>query len=76
VGGTVVNAEVITSLSRFLRQFENLHTSGIGKLQYRLNGTAFVESSGSCKLPFDEKREIELNVSPAGEKGTKRGKDE
>ena len=70
-----MNAEVITGPSSFLCQFENLHTSGVGNLRDRLNGTAFVESPGSFKLPFDEKREIDLNVSPAGEKGAKVGKD-
>lgn len=60
--------EVLTGLSSFLRQFQELHTSGVGKLRYRLKGTAFVESPGSFKLPFDEKGEIDLNVSPAGEK--------
>jgi hypothetical protein len=70
-----VNAEVVTRLSSFPRQFKDLHTSGVGKLRDRLKGTAFVESPSGFKLSFEAKREIDLNVSPAGEKDTKSGKD-
>lgn len=59
-GSEVVNVEVITGLSSFLRQFQELNKSGVGKLRYRLKGTAFVESPGSFKLPFDKMGEVDL----------------
>ena len=59
-GSEVVNVEVITGLSSLLRQFQELNRSGVGKLRYRLKGTAFVESPGSFKLSFDEKGEVDL----------------
>ena len=61
-GSEVVNVEVITSLSSFLRQFQDLNKSGVGKLRYRLKGTAFVLSPSSFKLPFDEKGEVDLGL--------------
>jgi LEA14-like dessication related protein len=61
-GSEVVNVEVITGLSSFLRQFQEFNKSGVGKLQYRLKGTTFIESPGSFKLPFDEKGEVDLVV--------------
>jgi len=66
-GSEVVNVEVITGLSSFLRQFQELNKSGVGKLRYRLKGTAFVESPGSFKLPFDEKGEVDLAVPASRE---------
>lgn len=62
-GSEVVNVEVITSLGSFLRQFQELNKSGVGKVRYRLKGTAFVESPSSFKLPFDEKGEVDLGLS-------------
>ena len=62
-GSEVVNVEVITGLGSFLRQFQELNTSGAGKLRYRLKGTAFVESPSRFKLPFDEKGEVDLGLS-------------
>jgi LEA14-like dessication related protein len=62
-GSEVVNVEVITGLSSFLRQFQELNKSGVGTLRYRLKGTAFVVSPRSFKLPFDEKGEVDLGLS-------------
>ena len=62
-GSEVVNVEVITGLGSFLRQFQELNKSGVGKLRYRLKGTAFVASPMSFKLPFDEKGEVDLGLS-------------
>jgi LEA14-like dessication related protein len=67
-GSEVVHVEVITGLGSFLRQFQEINKSGMGKVRYRLKGTAFVESPSSMKLPFEEKGEIDLNLTPAGEK--------
>ncbi len=67
-GSEVVSVEVITGLGSFLRQFQEINKSGVGKVRYRLKGTAFVESPSSLKLPFDEKGEIDLDMTPAGEK--------
>ena len=62
-GSQVVNVEVITGITSFLRQFQGLNKTGSGgKMTYRIKGTAFVESPGTFKLPFDEKGEIELGV--------------
>jgi LEA14-like dessication related protein len=66
-GSEVVNVEVITSLSSFLRQFQELNTSGSGKLRYGLKGTAFVESPSRFKLPFDEKGEVDFGLGSSGE---------
>jgi len=67
-GSEVVHVEVITGLGSFLRQFQEINKSGVGKVRYRLKGTAFAESPSSVKFPFDEKGEIDLNLTPAGEK--------
>jgi len=67
-GSEVVNVEVITSLGSFLRQVQNLGSSGSSaenKLIYRLKGTAFVDSPSSFKLPFDEKGEVDLPLGSA-----------
>jgi hypothetical protein len=62
-GSEMVNVEVITSLGSFLRQFQELNKSGVGKVRYRLKGTAYVVSPRSFKLPFDEKGEVDLSLS-------------
>lgn len=62
-GSDVVNVEVITGLGSFLRQFQEFNKSGVGKVRYRLKGTAFVEAPSSFKLPFDEKGEFDLSLS-------------
>jgi len=62
-GSEVVNVEVFTGLGSFLRQFQEFNKSGVGKVRYRLKGTAFVEASSSFKLPFDEKGEFDLGLS-------------
>lgn len=63
-GSQVVNVEVITSISSFLRQVQELSKTGAGgKMTYRIKGTAFVESPGTFKLPFDEKGEIDLGFA-------------
>jgi LEA14-like dessication related protein len=66
-GSEVVNVEVITSLNSFLRQFQDLNTSGVGKLRYQLKGTVFVESPSRFKLPFDEKGEVDLGLGSSNE---------
>jgi LEA14-like dessication related protein len=68
-GSEVVNVEVITGLSSFLRQFQEFSKSGVGKLRYRLKGTTFVESPGSFKLPFEEKGEVDFAVPASIEAG-------
>ncbi|BFU94197.1 MAG: conserved protein of unknown function [Nitrospira sp.] len=67
-GSEVINVEVITSLGSFLRQVQNLGSSGgsaENKLVYRLKGTAFVDSPSSFKLPFDEKGEVDMPLGSA-----------
>ncbi len=63
----VVNVEVITGISSFLRQIQELNKTGAGKVRYRLKGTAFVDSPGIFKLPFDEKGDIDLGLAQASE---------
>ena len=62
-GSEVVNVEVITSLGSFLRQIQDLNTSGAGKLRYGLKGIVFFESPSRFKLPFDEKGEVDFGLS-------------
>lgn len=62
-GSQVVNVEVITGISSFLRQVQDLNKAGVEKVRYRIKGTAFVESPGTFKLPFDEKGEIDLGFT-------------
>ena len=63
-GSQVVNVEVITGISSFLRQIQDLNKTGAGgKITYRIKGTAFVESPGTFKLPFDEKGEVDLGFA-------------
>jgi LEA14-like dessication related protein len=63
-GSQVVAAEMITGLSRLLRQFQELQKAGqSGKYRYRIKGTAFVDGPGVFRLPFDEKDEIELGFA-------------
>ena len=62
-GSEVVNVEVITGIGSFIRQFQEFNKSGVGKVRYRLKGTAFVEAPSSFKLPFDEKGEFDLGLS-------------
>jgi len=57
-GSQTVDVEVFTTLASFLRQVQDLNTSGGQKVRYRLKGTAFVDSPGTFKAPFDEKGEI------------------
>ena len=64
-GSQVMNVEVITGISSFLRQVQELNKAGAGKIRYRLKGTAFVEAPSSFKLPFDEKGEVDLNLGEA-----------
>ncbi|HJR76286.1 MAG TPA: LEA type 2 family protein [Nitrospiraceae bacterium] len=67
-GSQVVNVEVITGIGSFLRQAQELNKTGAGgKVTYRIKGTAFVESPGTFKLPFDEKGEIDLGFTHAPE---------
>jgi len=61
-GSEVVNVEVITGLSSFIRQFQELNKSGAGKLRYRLKGTMFVVAPKSFKLPFDEQGDVDLGL--------------
>ena len=64
-GSQVMNVEVITGISSFLRQVQELNKAGAGKIRYRLKGTAFVDAPSSFKLPFDEKGEVDLNLGEA-----------
>jgi LEA14-like dessication related protein len=61
-GSELVDVEVFTTLASFLRQVQELNTGAGQKVRYRLKGTAFVESPGTFKAPFDEQGEIELNL--------------
>jgi LEA14-like dessication related protein len=61
-GSELVDVEVFTTLGSFLRQLRTLNADGPRKVRYRLKGTAFVDSPGSFKAPFDENGEIDLNV--------------
>lgn len=62
-GSQVLNVEVITGISSFLRQFQRMSQTGTSKVRYRIKGTAFVESPGTFKLPFDAKDEIDLGFA-------------
>ena len=66
-GSELVDVEVFTTLGSFLRQLRSLNADGPRKVRYRLKGTAFVDSPGSFKAPFDETGEIDLNLGPAAE---------
>ena len=68
-GSQTVNVEVFTTLASFLRQVQDLNAGGGQKVRYRLKGTAFVDSPGTFKAPFDEKGEIDLNLGPITEPG-------
>jgi LEA14-like dessication related protein len=61
-GSELVDVEVFTTLASFLRQVQDLNTGAGQKVRYRLKGTAFVESPGTFKAPFEEQGEIELNL--------------
>jgi LEA14-like dessication related protein len=67
-GTQTVDVEVFTTLASFLRQVQDLNASGGQKVRYRLKGTAFVDSPGTFKAPFDEKGEIDLNLGAITEK--------
>lgn len=67
-GSEVVDVEVFTTLASFLRQVQDLNAGTGQKVRYRLKGTAFVDSPGTFKAPFDEKGEIELNLGVPTEK--------
>ena len=67
-GSQVVNVEIITSITSFLRQVQDLNKTGAGgKVTYRIKGTAFVQSPGTFKLPFDEKGEVDLGFAQQSE---------
>ena len=68
-GSQVVNVEVVTGISSFLRQVQELNKTGAGKIRYRLKGTAFVDAPSTFRLPFDEKGEVDLSLGegPLGE---------
>jgi LEA14-like dessication related protein len=67
-GSELVDVEVFTTLASFLRQVQDLNTGAGQKVRYRLKGTAFVESPGTFKAPFDEQGEIDLNLEPRVDK--------
>ena len=56
-GSEIVNVDVTTGLSRFLLQFQEFNKSGVGRLRYRLKGTAFVESPAVSNCPSIIRRE-------------------
>jgi LEA14-like dessication related protein len=61
-GSEVVDVEVFSTLGSFLRQVQNFNSGVPQKVKYRLKGTAFVDSPGTFKAPFDENGEIDLNL--------------
>jgi len=66
-GSQLVNVELVTGISSFLRQFQGLNKTGVGRIRYRLKGTVFVEAPSSFKWPFDEKGEIDLGIDEVSE---------
>lgn len=74
-GSELVDVEVFTTLASFLRQVQGLHAGEGQKMKYRLKGTAFVESPGTFKAPFDEQGEIEFNLGDRLEKPEGIGRD-
>jgi LEA14-like dessication related protein len=74
-GSELVDVEVFTTLASFLRQVQELNAGEGQKMKYRLKGTAFVESPGIFKAPFDEQGEIELKVGDRVEKPEGMGRD-
>ena len=67
-GSELINVEVITGLGSFLKQAQTLNSSGGTKWRYRLKGTAFLDSPGIFKMPFDETGEVDLSFSAPQEK--------
>jgi len=67
-GSEVVDVEVFTTLASFLRQVQDLNAGTGQKVRYWLKGTAFVDSPGTFKVPFDEKGEIDLNFGTSTDK--------
>lgn len=61
-GSEVVEVEVFSTLGSFLRQVQSLNAGPPQKVRYRLKGSAFVDSPGTFKAPFDESGEIDLNL--------------
>jgi LEA14-like dessication related protein len=74
-GSEVVDVEIFTTLASFLRQIQELSNGTSQKVRYRLKGTAFVESPGSFKAPFDEQGEIDLNPGDRDDKPDGMGRD-
>jgi LEA14-like dessication related protein len=70
-GSEAVDVEVFTTLGSFLRQIQTFNSGGPTKVRYRLKGSAFVDSPGTFKAPFDESGEIDLNLGPAVEDAPK-----
>jgi LEA14-like dessication related protein len=66
-GSEVIDVEVFTTLASFLRQIRQLSGGSAQKVRYRLKGTAFVESPGIFKAPFDEEGEIDFPLEPKAE---------
>ena len=67
-GSALVNVEVFTTLTSFLRQFQQLSGGTAQKVRYRIKGIAFVDGPGTFKAPFDESGEIDLNLGAGVEK--------
>ena len=67
-GSELVNVEVFTTLTSFLRQVQGLSGGASQKVRYRLKGTAFVDAPGNFKAPFDDTGEIDLNLGGDVEK--------
>jgi LEA14-like dessication related protein len=70
-GSEVVDVEVFTTLGSFLRQIQRLNSGGPQTVRYRLKGSAFVDSPGTFKAPFDESGEIDLKLGHDVENVTK-----
>jgi LEA14-like dessication related protein len=67
-GSEVVDVEVFSTLGSFLRQIQSFNSGLPQKVRYRLKGTAYVDSPGTFKAPFDESGEIDLNLDGDVEK--------
>ena len=66
-GSQLVDVEVFTTLTSFLRQLQELSGGKAQKVRYRLKGTAFVDAPGAFKAPFDEQGEIDLGLDKMAE---------
>jgi LEA14-like dessication related protein len=59
-GSNVVDVEVISGLTSFLRQLKSFTGGTAPRFAYRLRGKLYLEKPVSTTLPFDEAGELEL----------------